>query len=141
MYKLEKWSYNSFRLAQIRVEGRGRRGTHKGSLSPRHRDGGTPMQLAADAGEAFAKTTDVAAIITADERKASSIALPVVCAIICSLPFGILAMLFALRGRAALAEGDFKSALRQKRRSVLFSWVAVAWTAFIVIAYLILATG
>ncbi len=99
------------------------------------------MLLAADAGEAFAKTAYIAAETTANERKAGSIALPVLCAVICSLPFGIVAMLFALRARAALAEGDYNKAKRAKRLGTLFSWVAVAWTAFVVIAYLILATG
>ena len=99
------------------------------------------MQLAADAGEAFAKTTDATAAITAEERVASSIALPVACAVLCSLPFGIAAMLFALRERAALAEGDYDRARRAKRRSMLFSWASLAWAAFIVIAYLLFATG
>ena len=98
------------------------------------------MLLAADAGEAFAKTTDVA-VTAAYKREASSVALPVACAILCSLPFGIVAMLFALRARAALAEGDYNKAKRAKRLGSLFSWVAVAWTAFVVIAYFILATG
>ncbi len=100
------------------------------------------MQLAADAGEAFAKTTDIAAIRPSAETGAScSIALPVACAIVCSLPFGIAAMLFALRGRAALAEGDISRAARAKRRSVLFSWAAIAWSAFMIILLLIFTTG
>ncbi len=100
------------------------------------------MLLAADAGEAFAKTTDSAVNIpTAGTSAACSIALPVTCAIVCSLPFGIMAMLFALRGRAALAEGDFGRAELAKRRSALFSWAAVVWTAFTIILLLFLATG
>ncbi len=99
------------------------------------------MLLAADAGEAFAIATEGAAIITADERKAGSIALPVACAVICSLPFGIAAMLFALRARAALAEGDYERAKRAKRRGTVLVWASVAWTAFIVVAYLVLASG
>ncbi len=99
------------------------------------------MLLAADAGEAFARTTKTAVIIASDGRKAASIALPVVCAIFCSLPFGVVAMLFALRARTVLAEGDYERSGRAKRLGTLFSWASVAWTAFVVIAYLILTTG
>ncbi len=98
------------------------------------------MLLAADAGEAFAKTSEIAAV-AAPKREASSIALPVALAICCSLPFGIAAMLFSLRGRAALAEGDGDRARRAKRYSTLFSWASIAWTAFVIVAFLLLTTG
>ena len=100
------------------------------------------MQLAADAGEASAKTTDIAAAIRpADTSAACSIALPVVCAIVCCLPLGIVAMLFALRSRAALAEGNISQAAGAKRRCELFSWAAFAWAAFMAVLLLTLTTG
>ncbi len=98
------------------------------------------MQLASDAGEAFAKTTTDAAAVAAYKREASSISLPVLCAILCSLPFGIVSMLFALSARAALAEGERAKAYRAKRFGTLFSWASIAWTAFIIVTFLILTT-
>ena len=99
------------------------------------------MLLAADADEAYAKIDSASVVVPADKSAACPIVLPVVCAILCSLPFGIAAMLFSLRGRAAFAEGDFVRAERAKRRSVLFSRAAIVWAVLMILVYLILTTG
>lgn len=73
--------------------------------------------------------------------RACPIAPSVLCGIFLSLPFGVVAMLFAIRARAMLAEGEYAKAYAAKKRAALFSWVSVASAAFMIILFLILTTG
>ena len=82
-----------------------------------------------------ARTTPVAGNAAG---RACPVVPPVCCAMLLSLPLGIVAMLFSLRSRAALAEGDAHRAAVARRRSVFFSWVSVAWAAFMAVLLLIL---
>lgn len=92
------------------------------------------MQLASDADEAYAKTTAAAIAPGA----ACPVVLPTVCALVCSLPFGIAALLFALNSRAAFAEGDYARAAKARRRSMLLSYAAMIWSALMILLLLIL---
>lgn len=82
-----------------------------------------------------------APLVGSASDRACLVAPPVLCGIFLSLPFGIVAMLFALRSRALLAEGAYEKASAAKRRAAIFAWVSIASAAFKIILFLLLTTG